>query len=134
MSESKPGESKSSEGASQRRLLIPGFLTPSGIKGEEKKERRERRLRIRRRSDVDEGKAKIHPEVLKELGIEDEVEIVLVGGGSRERKYVLKVIPSEDVPRNEVWCNEEEMRRLGVADNSIATIRKPLGPKEEKGT
>jgi hypothetical protein len=66
MSESKPGESKSSEGAPQRRLLIPSFLTTQrGSRGEEKKERRERRLRIRRRSDVDEGKAKIHPEVLK---------------------------------------------------------------------
>lgn len=127
MSESKPSESKPA-----RKLLIPSFLTPSGIKGEERKERRERRLRIRRRNDVDEGKAKMNPEVMKELDIADTVEVVLVGGGSRERRYVFTVIPSEDVPRNEVWCNEEEMRRLGVADNSIATIRRPLRPEEEK--
>ncbi|BDR92383.1 hypothetical protein [Vulcanisaeta souniana] len=118
MSESKPSESKPA-----RRLLIPGFLTPSGIKPEEKKERRERRLRIRRRGDVDEGKVKMHPEVMRELEIRDKAEVVLVGGGSRERKYVFTVIPSDDVPKNEVWCNEEEMRRLGVADMSIATIR-----------
>lgn len=127
MSESKPSESKPA-----RKLLIPSFLTPSGIKGEERKERRERRLRIRRRNDVDEGKAKMNPEVMKELDIADTVEVVLVGGGSRERRYVFTVIPSEDVPKNEVWCNEEEMRRLGVADNSIATIRRPLRPEEEK--
>ena len=118
-------EGKPSEGKPARKLLIPSFLTPSGIKPEEKRERRERRLRIRRRSDVDEGKAKMNPETMKELGISDKVEVVLVGGGSRERRYVFAVIPSEDVPRNEVWCNEEEMRRLGVADNSIATIRAP---------
>ncbi len=118
MSESKPSESKPA-----RRLLIPGFLTPSGIKPEERRERRERRLRIRRRGDVDEGKAKMNPDVMKELEITDKVEVVLVGGGSRERKYVFMVIPSEDVPRNEVWCNEEEMRRLGVADMSIGTVR-----------
>mgnify|MGYP001626412817 CR=1 FL=1 len=125
-------ESKPSEGKPARKLLIPGCLTPSGIKGEERRERRERRLRIRRRGDVDEGKAKIHPEGMKELGITDKVEVVLVGGGSRERKYVFTVIPSEDVPRNEVWCNEEEMRRLGVADNSIATIRSPRTEEGEE--
>ncbi|MCG2886980.1 MAG: hypothetical protein L7G98_03385 [Vulcanisaeta sp.] len=126
-------ESKPTEGKPARKLLIPSFLTPSGIKGEEKRERRERRLRIRRRSDVDEGKAKMNPAVMRELGIEDKVEIVLVGGGSRERRYVFTVIPSDAVPSNEVWCNEEEMKRLGIADNSIATVRRPLG-REEKGT
>ncbi|MFB6471120.1 MAG: hypothetical protein TU36_007830 [Vulcanisaeta sp. AZ3] len=127
MSESKPAEGKPA-----RKLLIPSFLTPSGIKGEEKRERHERRLRIKRRSDVDEGKVKINPEIMKELDIGDSVEVVLVGGGSRERKYVFTAVPSEDVPRNEVWCNEEEMRRLGIADNSIATIRRSLRPGEEE--
>ncbi len=120
-------EGKPSEGKPERKLLIPSFLTPSGIKPEEKRERRERRLRIRRRGDVDEGKVKINPGVMRELGIGDKAEIVLVGGGSRERRYVFTVVPSEDVPRNEVWCNEEEMRRLGIADNSIATVRAPRG-------
>ncbi len=119
MSEEKPSEAKP-----QRKLLIPGFLTPSAIKGEERKAiRPEKRLRVRRRTDVDEGKAKINPETIRELQIFDKVEIVVVGGGSRERRYVFTVIPSEDVPKNEVWCNEEEMRRYGIADNTIATVR-----------
>ncbi|WP_069806932.1 hypothetical protein [Vulcanisaeta thermophila] len=125
MAQSGTGQEKPSERKQERKLLIPSFLTPSGIKGEEERKRSERRLRIRRRGDVDEGKAKMNPEVMRELSITDKVEVVLVGGGSRERRYVFTVIPSDDVPRNEVWCNEEEMRRLGVADNSIATVRAP---------
>ncbi len=125
-------ENKPSEGKPARKLLIPSFLTPSGIKPEEKRERRERRLRIRRRGDVDEGKAKMNPETMRELEISGKVEIVLVGGGSRERKYIFTVIPSEDVPKNEVWCNEEEMKKLGVADNSIATVRAPKEGEAEQ--
>lgn len=107
------------------KLLIPSFLKPEAYVKEEKKEVKERRLRVRRRDDVDEGKAMLNPQVASELGITDKVEIVLVGGGSRERRYVFSVVVNDKVPRNEVWCNVEEMKKLGVADNSIATIRSP---------
>jgi hypothetical protein len=120
MSHSDP---KSEEPGDKPRLLIPSFLTPGALRGEEKRTTRERRLRIKRRVDVDEGSAKLNPEVMRELGITDKVEVVLVGGGSRERRYVFKALPNDSVPRGEVWCNEEELRRNGIADNSIATVR-----------
>ena len=105
------------------KLIIPPFLKPETFKKEEKKERKERRIRVRRRKDVDEGKAKLNPELARELDIKDKVEIVVVGGGSRERRYVFTVILDENVPKNEVWCNEDELKRLGVADNTMATVR-----------
>ncbi len=111
------------EGVEKPKLIIPPFLVPSTFKKEEKKARLERRLRIRRKREVDEGKAMINPELAKELEIKDKVEIVVVGGGSRERKYIMLTVLNDKVPKSEVWCNEEEMRRLGIADNTIATIR-----------
>jgi len=125
MSRSDSGGGESS--GERPRILVPSFLTPGALRGEEKKVVRERRLRVRRRIDVEEGYAKLNPEIMRELGIVGSVEIVLVGGGSRERKYVFKALPNDSVPRGEVWCNEEEMRRLGVADNSIATVRAARG-------
>ncbi len=113
----------SPESEPKPKLIIPPFLKPETFVKEEKKERKERRIRVRRRRDVDEGKAKINPELAKELDIRDKVEIVVVGGGSRERKYVFTVVLDESVPKNEVWCNENELRKLGVADNTMATVR-----------
>ncbi|MFP3302472.1 MAG: hypothetical protein RXO25_01395 [Caldivirga sp.] len=116
------GERKPEE---KPKLLIPSFLRPDTYIKEERKEVRERRLRVRRRDDVEEGKAMLNPQIASELGIAGKVELVLVGGGSRERRYVMDVVLNDKVPRGEVWCNANELRRLGVADNSIATVRAP---------
>jgi hypothetical protein len=116
------GERKPEE---KPKLLIPSFLRPDTYIKEERKEVRERRLRVRRRDDVEEGKAMLNPQIASELGIAGKVELVLVGGGSRERRYVMDAILNDKVPRGEVWCNANELRRLGIADNSIATVRAP---------
>jgi hypothetical protein len=116
------GERKPEE---KPKLLIPSFLRPDTYIKEERKEVRERRLRVRRRDDVEEGKAMLNPQIASELGIAGKVELVLVGGGSRERRYVMDVVLNDKVPRGEVWCNANELRRLGIADNSIATVRAP---------
>lgn len=106
----------------KKKPLVPSFLTADVFK-KERKAPMERRLRLRRRGDVDEGKALMNPGTMKELNITTEIEAVLVGGGARERRYVFAVTAKEDVPPGEVWCNDEELRKNGVADNSIATIR-----------
>ena len=80
----------------------------------------EKRLRIRRRDDVDPGLAKINPETAKLLQIDDRLEVIVAG----RKKLDLKAIPFEQVPINEVWANSDEMRAQGLADNSIATIRR----------
>ena len=128
---SKPEEKRSEkvereskvESEPQPKLIIPSFLRPDMFRKEEKRERKERRLRVRRSKNVDEGKARINPELAQELEIKDKVEIVVVGGGSRERRYVFDVILDVNVPKNEVWCNENELKRLGIADNTMATVR-----------
>lgn len=82
----------------------------------------EKRLKVRGKDNVPKGYARINPETMKILNIVDEVEGVVAG----KRKFIYKVMPSESVPVNEVWCNTEDMKILGMADGTITTIRKPL--------
>ncbi len=82
----------------------------------------EKRLRIRRRDDVDPGLAKINPETAKMLQITNSLEVVIAG----KKRFTFKAIGVGDVPANEVWCNTEELRAKGIADNTIATVRRPL--------
>ncbi|RLE61628.1 MAG: hypothetical protein DRJ32_00875 [Thermoprotei archaeon] len=82
----------------------------------------EKRLRIRRKPDVKEGWAKINTKTRDLLNLSGELEVV-VGG---KKRFRFKILALDDIPPNEVWCNEEELRRYGIADNTIATCRAPL--------
>lgn len=80
----------------------------------------EKRLRLRRRDDVGSGLAKLNPNTARALQIEDRLEVVVAG----KKKMELKALLLDQVPPNEVWVNSEEMRAQGLADNSIATVRR----------
>jgi len=82
----------------------------------------EKRLKLRKKDEVKEGTARINPKTAEFLNITDRLEIVLAG----KKRYSFSVITSEAVPVNEVWLNSEEMRRYGIADNTTATVRRPL--------
>ena len=82
----------------------------------------ERRLRIRRKDMVKPGKAHINPNMAKMLQIETEIEVVLAG----KRRFRFTAVIDESLPEREVWINSEDGRAYGIADNSIATVRRPL--------
>lgn len=82
-------------------------------------QRKERRLRFRWREEVPAGKAFMHPDTMNELSISSDIEVVIAG----KKKLYFTAMPNESVPRGEVWCNTDELKSNGVADNSIATIR-----------
>lgn len=88
----------------------------------------EKRLRLRRRPEVPEGTARLNPRAMKYLGITDKVEIVIAGG----KRLLLKALAFEQVPENEIWCNEDQLRSSGIADRTIATCRAPIKPSLEK--
>ena len=95
----------------------------------------EKRVRIRHKPDVKPQYAKINPKLAEDLGIKEYLEIVV----ARRHKLVFKALLDEQVPELEVWCNDELLRDKGIADNSIATIRKsekppaePVGEEEEE--
>ncbi len=97
---------------------LVAVIPPASSLGKEKV-RREKRIRVRALSEIKEGFAKINPELAKELGITSSLEVVV----ARKRKLKLTAIMDENVPVNEVWCNLEQLKEEGIADNSIATVR-----------
>lgn len=83
---------------------------------------RERRLRLKRKDAVPRGQARMNPKATEYLEIMDVVEVV-VGG---KRRFRFRVLALDVVPENEIWCNADELRELGIADNTIAAARAPL--------
>ncbi len=83
---------------------------------------REKRIRVRWDENTPLGSVKIHKELAESLGIKEGnmVEIVVAG----RHKFIYKAILVEEGEVNEVYCNPEELRERGVADKSIATVRK----------
>ncbi|MEM0272802.1 MAG: hypothetical protein QW514_09710 [Thermoprotei archaeon] len=79
----------------------------------------EKRLRLRKKMDIAPTVARMNSKVVQELQIKDKIEIVIAG----KRRLELSVVPIDDIPPNEVHCNESTLTRSGIADNSIATIR-----------
>jgi hypothetical protein len=80
----------------------------------------EKRLRLRRRDEVDKGVGKINTQTCKFLQITSRMAIVVAG----KKKLELTASPLSDTPENEVWVNTDEMKVQGLSDNSIATVRK----------
>lgn len=81
----------------------------------------EKRIRIRSSSNVEENKAKISPSLARDLGLAgDMVEVVVAG----RKTLQLDPVVDESVPENEVWINESLLKPYGIADNTIATIRR----------
>ncbi len=105
-----------------RRLLIPPFLSPQQEKKEQK--RGERRARVRSAEEVEEGVVKLPPDIYEALDKPAEVEIIAPGGSSHEKKKVFRAVPDEKVPSGEVHVSAEDLRALGVAENTVVTVRK----------
>jgi len=79
----------------------------------------EKRLRLRRRDEIEKGTAKLNSTTYKFLQIAGRIEVVVAG----KKKLELKTTSTSDVPENEVWINTDEMKVQGLSDNSIATVR-----------
>lgn len=85
-------------------------------------QRKEKRLRIKKVNEVSEGKLVINNEIASELEIENKAEIVIGG----KKRLIFDVILNSSVPKNQVFINSNEAKLYGIADNTIATVRKPL--------
>ncbi len=86
---------------------------------------REKRVRVKWDESIPLGQVRINKELAEMLGIKegDDVEIVIAG----RHKFVYKAVIIDEPNRNIVYTNPAEMREEGVADNSIATIRRARG-------
>ena len=99
------------------RLLA--FIPPASVLKQRQKRITEKRIRIKYDDSLEREQAKINPNLAKELGIEDLIELSVAG----RHRFVLKVIIDDEVEENRVHVNPDLMQENGVADNSIATVR-----------
>ncbi|AET31989.1 MAG: hypothetical protein ACPL3C_00650 [Pyrobaculum sp.] len=105
-----------------KRLLIPPYLSPQQERREQKKS--ERRAKIRHAEGVEDGVAKLAPDVYEELDKPAEVEIVAPGGSSHEKKKVFRAVLGEKIPSGEIHVSAEDLRALGIAEGTVVTVRK----------
>ncbi len=86
---------------------------------------REKRIRIKYDESLPEGAAKIPKDLAKMLGINDgdKIEIVVAG----KKKFVFTATIIDETGTNYVYVYPAELEEKGVADNSIATLRKYSG-------
>ncbi len=98
---------------------LVAIIPPASTRKTEKRIK-ERRIRLKYNESVKPGQAFINESLAKSLNIVDYIEITVAG----RKRFKLKAIVSSDISENEVWCNPEELRERGIADNSIATIRR----------
>ncbi|NPA05572.1 MAG: hypothetical protein GXO09_05715 [Crenarchaeota archaeon] len=98
-------------------------LIPPATRGTGKR-RSERRIRLRFRDELKKGIVKLNPALASEIGVKegDAVEVVV----AHRRRFRYTVVLDTAVPPNEAWVNGEGMDEYGIADNSIATIRRAL--------
>jgi len=80
----------------------------------------EKRLRLRRKDELDKGNSRLNTAAAKFLQVSGRIEIIVAG----KKKLELNAMSLPDVPENEVWINTDEMKLLGLSDNSIATVRR----------
>ncbi|ADG91443.1 hypothetical protein [Thermosphaera aggregans] len=82
----------------------------------------EKRLRVKYDESLKEPIAKIPKPIAGMLGIKDgdSVEVVVAG----RKKFMFKAVIIESQEENTIYVYPEELKINGVADNSIATLRK----------
>jgi len=100
--------------------LVAIIPPPTMLRARKQPQIREKRIRLRYSEELPQDQAKICSRLAKELGIEEVVEITVAG----KKRFRFKVVIDDTVPYDYIIVNAELMRRYGVADNSMCTIRR----------
>lgn len=122
---SKASEKTHDKPALKKRIDVTKLLSiippASELKRKEVK-LKEKRIRVRYNESLPVNTVRLSKQLAQLLGINegDQVEIVVAG----RHKFVYNAIIIDEGNVNEVHCNPEELKERGVADNSIATVRR----------
>ncbi len=95
------------------------IIPPASALKETRKVLKEKRIRIKYDPSVKPDSAKLNSSLAKVLNVTDKIELVVAG----RAKFVLNAVVDDGIEADRVHVNPDVMRREGVSDNSIATIR-----------
>ncbi|MEB2836014.1 MAG: hypothetical protein GSR80_001223 [Desulfurococcales archaeon] len=122
--EAKPEEELLPDKADVKAAL--SLIPPASALKSEERRLTEKRIRLRYDASLEPEEAKVNPQLAKELGIEDKLEIVVAG----RHRFVFRAIIDDEVEYNRVHVNPDLMEENGIADNSIATVRSYRGTEK----
>ncbi|AAY80228.1 hypothetical protein [Sulfolobus acidocaldarius] len=97
---------------------LVNIIPPASSLRKEKTEVKEKRVKIRKKTEVDAGTVIISSKLANEINAKDEIEISVKG-----RRNKFKIIVQDNVPATEIWSNSEDMLKLGLEDNSTVSVR-----------
>ncbi|MFP3217032.1 hypothetical protein [Acidianus sp.] len=98
--------------------LVSVIPPASELKSREREPPKEKRVKVRKKPEVDEGTIIISIKLVSQMNIKNEVEISVKG-----KRLRLKVISQDELQDIEVWANPSDMLKLGLEDNSTVTLR-----------
>ncbi len=101
------------------------IIPPASELRKKEKKLREKRIRIKFDDTLGEGLAKVPKDLASMLNINEDDKIEIVIAGRKKFVFTAKII--DETGTNIVYVYPEELREKGVADNSIATLRKHMG-------
>lgn len=99
--------------------LVSIVPPPSSLFSRQRSGIREKRLRLKYDPNVREGEIKISSVLAREMGVKEYIEITVAG----RKRFRLKAIIVDELDANYVSVNPDQMKHLGISDNSICTIR-----------
>ncbi len=98
--------------------LVNVIPPASALKSGEKNTVREKRVKIKKKPEVEKGTIIISIKLYNEMKIKDKAEISVKG-----KRMEFQVIPQDGLQEIEIWANPEDMIKLGLEDNSTVTLR-----------
>ncbi len=122
---SQPTDQKSQTQEQPKKVDIKrlvSIIPPASELRRKQKYLKEKRIRIKYDETLPENTARVPKDLANLLNIKegDTIEIVVAG----KKKFLFKATIIEETNTNIVYCYPEELKEKGVADNSIATLRK----------
>jgi len=112
-----------SEESVEQKLDLKKLLAvvpPPHMLRSDKKQIKEKRVKLRFDESLDQDQAKISPQLARELGISEALEITVAG----KKRFRFRAVVDSNIPPDVVFVNPERVKPQGVADNSMCTIRR----------
>ncbi|MFP3065031.1 MAG: hypothetical protein RXR59_05785 [Sulfolobus sp.] len=97
---------------------LVSIVPPASALKKERPQIKEKRVKMRKRGDIDSGFILISAKLANELGIKEEAEVSVKG-----KRAKFKVIIQDGIPETEIWANDADMLKLGFEDNSTVSVR-----------